>query len=132
MVLNSFLNEKGMTLEESQEFGRWLTSEGPQKLSPGEMSIGDRDLDGFLRLAHIRFQEGTREKEREVRKSDAVSAVQTVQRTQREAAKAAAAPAAPRKQSPAPKAGPDWKKMSESEREDMVSRLLRQSVEQYR
>ena len=134
IVLNAFLNEKGMDMNESEEFGKWMRSEAPNVLTTSEQDVARESLNGFLQIAHGRWQQGMRDKEKETRRSDAVEAVRTVQRTQREAAKAASgASAAPRKQSIAPKSDQaDWRKMSEDERHDWVSALLKQSVEQYR
>jgi hypothetical protein len=133
IVLNSFLNEKGMTTPEADEFGKWIRSDGATILSEREQDLARRDLDGFLRVAHTRYLDGMREKDKQTRRNDAVEAVRSVQRVQKEAARAASAPAAaPKKQPTAPKPGTvDWAKMSKAEQKDMVGKLLRQSVEQY-
>jgi hypothetical protein len=129
LVLNSFLNEKGMTGAEADEFGTWMRTEAVKVLSPREQELPRESLDGFLRIAHNRWQEGVRESVKETKRSDAVVAVQSVQRVQREAAKAASAsPTGPRKQ-PAGKAETiDVAKLTR----DDVSALLKQSVEQFR
>lgn len=128
IILNGFLNEKGMTGDEADEFGRWIRSEGVTALSPGEQAVAGQSLDGFLRIAHSRWQEGMREKDRKAQHNDTVDAVRSVQRTQREAARAASAsPTAPRKQPAAPKTTVDIKKLTK----DDIATLLRQSVEQY-
>ena len=133
ITLNAFFNEKGMDMDEAEEFSKWMRSDAPAVLTASEQSVVRESLDGFLRIAHARWQDGMREKDKQTRRSDAVEAVRVVQRTQKEAARAASgASAAPRKQPAAPSAGIDWKKMSEDERHEMVGKLLRQSVEQYR
>ena len=126
LILNSFLNERGMTSEEADEFGKWMRSEASTVMSPVEQAVAQRDLDGFLRIAHNRFAESLRDKGRQQQRQDAIGAVKAVQRTQREAARAAsAAPAAPRKQTNAPKAATNLKDLSK----DDLSALIRQSVE---
>ena len=126
MVINEFLNEKGMTTKDAEEFGNWVKGDGATVLSPREMELGQRDLDGFLRLAYLRYNQ-IQEKPKTTR-DEAVEAVRSVQRTQREAARAAtASPAAPRK-SPVAQQGVDVKKLTQ----DDISTLLRQSVEQNR
>ena len=133
IVLNSFLNDRGMDTEEAEEFGKWMRSEAPTILTPFEQDVARESLNGFLQIAHTRWQQGMRDKDKQTRRNDAVEAVRTVQRVQKEAAKAASgAGAAPRKQPTASKAEPDWKKMSKDERNDWVALLLKQSVEQYR
>lgn len=127
IVVNEFLNEKGMTTEEADEFGRWVRADAPAVLSPTEQAIAQRDLDGFLRVAHYRWQEGMREKDKKAKVDDAVQAVKSVQRTQREAARAAAPTAAPKKQPPPQNTAIDVKKLTKED----ISALLRQSVEQY-
>lgn len=127
IVLNSFLNEKTMTTEEAEEFGRWMRSDATTHLTPYEQAVAGRDLDGFLRLAHNRWQEGTKVADKEKQRNDAVLATKSVQRTQREAAKAAsAAPSAPRKPSPTGPKPLNLKKLSH----DDVSSLLRKAVEE--
>ena len=133
ITLNSFLNEKGMDTDEAEEFGKWLRSEAQTVMPISEQDVARDSLDGFLRLAHVRWQEGMREKDKQTQRNDAVEAVRTVQRTQKAAARAASvAGAAPRKQPTASSKEIDWSKMSKDERHDMVSSLLKQSVDQYR
>lgn len=128
LIVNDFLNEKGMTTAEADAFGNWVTSEGKAKLTPVEQAVADRDLDGFLRIAHRAWRDDTSEHEKDKRTTDAVNAVKSVQRTQKEAARAAAAtPTAPRKQPVGPKTTVDTKSLTQKD----VSTLLRQSVEQY-
>lgn len=127
IVLNDFLNEKGMSNADADRFGTWLKTEAAGVLSPNEQAIANRDLDGFLRVAHVRFNESARNKEQQ--RVDAIAAVKTVQRTQREAARAASSTtSAPRKQSTGANAEIDVKKLTN----DDVSKLLRLSVEQYK
>lgn len=128
IILNSFLNEKAMSETEADEFGSWMQKDASTQMSPIEQAVAERDLDGFLRIAHNRFLEGRREKEKAAIRNDAVGAVKSVQRTQREAARAASsAPVSPKK--PTAKAATvDPKKLTP----DDVSTLLRQTVEQYR
>ena len=109
IILNGFLNEKGMTMEEANEFGTWVRSEGATKLTPREQAVAEQSLDGFLRIAHGRWQEGQRESTKQTTRSNAVEAVKSVQRTQREAAKAASIhPRLPRSnwQAPPPRKSP--------------------------
>lgn len=125
LILNNFLNEKGMTVGESEEFGKWIRSEAPTVMTPSEQAVAGQSIDGFLRLAHSRWQEGMRVQK--PTRDDAVAAVRTVQRTQREAARAASAPAvAPRKQPTAPRTGVDVKAL----KSDDIAKLLRQSVDE--
>jgi hypothetical protein len=127
LVLNSFLNEKGMTLDEADEFGRWIRSDAEGVMSPAEQAVANQSIDGFLRLAHNRWQDGIAQKQREAKRDDAVGAVRSVQRTQREAARAASsAPTVPKQV--AGETEVDVGKLTK----DDVSTLLRQTVEQYR
>lgn len=129
LVLNSFLNDKGMTIQEATEFGNWVRSDAGTVMSAAEQAVAGQSLDGFLRLAHTRWQEGLSSEQKNNKRSDAVGAVRSIKRTQRAAAKAASAkPTAPRKQPAGPKTEVDYKKMTKSD----VSALLRESVEQYR
>lgn len=124
IILNDFLNEKGMTAKDSEEFGNWIRGEGATSLSAQEQALAGRDLDGFLRLAHVRYEQAKTKPT--ATRNAAVEAVRSVQRTQREAARAATAtPAAPRKTGSAPQ-GIDMTKLTH----DDISALLRQSVEQ--
>jgi hypothetical protein len=128
LAINSFLNEAGMSQDEATEFGNWLRTDMPNAMSPAEQAVGERDLDGFLRLAHGRWNTGKAAATREARRDSTVAAVRTVQNTQRRAAKAAAAqPSAPRKQPPTPKKGKSVKDFTKND----ISRLLRESVEQH-
>jgi hypothetical protein len=129
LILNNFLNERGMTQQEADEFGRWIQTDADKVLTPTETAVANESIGGFLHIAHGRWQEGIREKEKETRQTDAVGAVRSVQRTQREAARAASAPTtAPQKQPASPAAEPDVSKFTK----DDVSALLRQSVQQYK
>jgi hypothetical protein len=129
LVLNSFLNEQRMTAEQADEFGKWIRSDATTVMSPTEQAVANESLGGFLRLAHVRWQEAVHEKEKEATRNDAVGAVRSVQRTQREAARAASAPAsAPQKQLEAPAATVDLSKLKDED----IATLLRQSVEQHK
>lgn len=135
VVLNSFLNEKMMTQDESNAFGAWMQTEAGSKMTPSELNIANRDLDAFLRLAHNRWETGVRAEAqgKQQVQTDAVRAVQSVQRVQRAAAKAASTvPAAPRKTQPAQAKPLEFRKMSKEDQREMVSKLVRESVEQYR
>ena len=116
-------------IAEGEEFGQWIQREAPTVMTQAEQNVAGDSLDGFLHLAHNRWKQGAREKEKEQTRSDAVGAVKSVQRTQREAARAAsAAPVSPKKQAAG---SPDEGKLSDLKPED-VSSLVRQSVEQYK
>jgi hypothetical protein len=127
IVLNDFLNEKGMSNAESDKFGSWMRTEASESLSQAEQAIANRDLDGFLRVAYNRFNESARTKESQ--RNETVAAVKSVQRTQREAARAASSsPTAPRKQPTGANNEIDVKKLTHED----VDKLLRMSVEQYK
>lgn len=129
LVLNSFLNEKAMTMEAAQEFGNWVRSDAATVMSAAEQAVAGQSLDGFLRLAHTRWQQGVSSQEKDNKRSDAVGAVRSIKRTQRAAAKAASAKTtAPRKQPAGTKTAIDTSKLTKND----ISELLRQSVEQYR
>jgi hypothetical protein len=130
MVLNNFLNEKGISGEEEAEFGKWMRGDAATALSEAEQNVARRgDVDGFLRIAYPRFLEGQREKDKQQRRDDAVEAARSVQRTQREAARAASpTAAAPRKQPAAQQQEVDVKKLTKED----ISSLVKQSFEQYR
>jgi hypothetical protein len=129
LVLNSFLNEQQMTGEEAEEFGKWIRSEGSTAMSPTEQAVAGQSLDGFLRIAHTRWNEGKRDADRKAKNDDMVGAVKSVQRTQKQAARAASSgTAAPKKQPAGPAAEPDYSKLTPND----ISKLMKQSVEQYR
>ena len=129
IVLNNFLNEKAMSKSEADSFAKWIRSEASTALSPIEQAVAARDLDGFLRLAHVRYQEGERVKSQQQRRDEAVGAVRSVQITQRQAARAASSvPTAPKKTPAGPAKEIDVRKLTK----DDVSTLLRQSVEMYK
>ena len=129
IVLNGFLNEKQMDVKEAGDFGQWIKTDGGTALSPNEQALANRDIDGFLRIAHVRYQESARNKANQ--RASAVEAVKTVQRTQKQAARAAsAAPAAPRKTAVAstPPDTIDYEKVTQED----VAKWLKQSVDQYK
>jgi hypothetical protein len=135
IIFNSFLNEKGMSLDEAAEFGRWIQAESATKLSQRELAVSERDLDGFLRIAHVHWANGARDNDKAKVRTDAVAAVQAVKHVQREAARATAPPSAPRKQPAAAPSSPqyaDVKKMTPEARQKWVSDLVKASVEEYR
>lgn len=128
ITINSFLNDKGMTKADADQFGNWIKTESGTVMSQAEQAVANQSLDGFLRLAHTHWNRGLREKEKDGVRSDAIGAVRSVQRTQREAAKAAStSPRAPQKQPAASPVDVDVSKFTD----DDISSLLRQSVEQY-
>lgn len=129
IILNQFLNEKQMDDKEANEFGTWIRVEAPSAMSPNEQNLAQRDIDGFLRIAHVRYQESLRTKAN--KRAETVDAVKSVQRTQKQAARAASsAPASPRKTTVAstPPNTVDFEKVTK----DDVAKWLRQSVEQYK
>ena len=129
IVLNSFLNEQGMTSAEADAFGNWIRTEADRTMSQAEQDIAKQSLGGFLRLAHVRFQEHLAKKASDTKRNDVIGAVRSVQRTQRQAARAGqAAPAAPLKQPAASKQTVDLKSLTS----DDISTLLKQSTQQYR
>jgi hypothetical protein len=134
ITLNAFLNEKGMTAEEANEFGNWVRSEGAAKLTHREQAVAEQSLDGFLRIAHNRYAQDMSEQEKQSKRNDAVEAVKSVQRTQKDAARAASsAPTAPRKSvSTSGGKSIDIHKMPENERNEFLSDLIRRSAEEYR
>lgn len=133
IVLNRFLNEKNMTIEDQEEFGKWIQNEGGKVLTPAEQAVAYQSLDGFLRLAHRSWQETTREAVRATQRAETVNAVKSIQKTQKEAARAASAPAAaPRKQPIAGSKELNLHKLPQKERDAAISALVRASVEQYR
>lgn len=128
IVLNRFLDEKLMTLEDQEEFGNWLRSDATTQMTESEQGVARDSLDGFLRLAHPRW-EGSREAAKKAKTDDAVQAAKSVQRTQKAAIRAAGtSPKAPRKTPTSTKTEIDTSKFTNED----VSDLLRQSVEQYR
>lgn len=128
LVFNDFLNEQGMELTEAQEFGEWISTKAGKAMSPTEVAVANESLDGFLRLAHRRWKEGTGEKDREAQRTDAQDAVRVVQRNQKNKARAAAGPGgAPKKQPTSPSTAIDNRKLSKED----ISALVRQSVTQY-
>lgn len=129
IALNGFLNEKLMNTTEAEEFGQWIKTEGGTALSYGEQALATRDLDGFLRVAHMRFQEATRSKA--TQRTSAVEAVKVVQRAQKSVARASTAvPAAPRKTAVASTTPNtiDYEKITQ----DDISALLKKSLEMYK
>ena len=129
IALNTFLNEKQMDTNEADEFGRWIKTDAATSMHPNEQALAYRDIDGFLRIAHLRYQESLKAKTNQ--RANAVEAVKTVQRTQKHAARAAsAAPAAPRKTTVAgtPSNSIDFDKVTQ----DDVSTWIKQSLDQYR
>lgn len=129
ITLNTFLNEKQMDSKEADEFGRWIKTEGATVMHPNEQALAYRDIDGFLRVAHMRFQESVHTKA--TQRTSAVEAVKTVQRAQKQVARAASsAPTAPRKTAVAstPPNTVEYSKITQ----DDISALLKKTVEQYK
>ena len=128
LLVNNFLNEKGLSQKEAAAFDSWLQTQATTKMSPLDVALADRDVDGFLRLAHPIWEQDV-QVESETKRSDAVDAVKSVQRTQRNAAKAASGTTGAPKKSPAnPAAEVDVSKLTKAD----ISELVRQSVTQYK
>jgi hypothetical protein len=133
ITLNRFLNEKKISQEEQEEFGKWIQGEGSKLLTAAEQAVAQQSLDGFLRIAHQRWKDTSNEKVMATQRAETVNAVKSIQKTQKEAAKAASAPAAaPRKQPTAGTKELDLHKLPQKERDAAISALVRASVEQYR
>ena len=130
MVLNNFLNEMGMDRKDADDFGGWIRTEAATVMSPGEQAVAGQSLDGFLRIAHQRYNQSRTKKDNEEIRNDAVGAVRSVQQTQKAAARAASAStSSPRKQKTASGAQEvDFDKVTP----DDVSSWMRQSVERYK
>lgn len=128
LVVNAFLNEKGMTTDDATQFDQWIRTEAPNAMSQAEQAVARESLDGFLRLAHARWQQTTSEESKQAKRDDALSAVKTVQRTQQAAARAASATTgSPRRQPVAQPTEVDVSKFTDND----VSALLRKTVEHY-
>jgi len=127
LIINDFLNEKGMTQAEATEFDTWVRAEGVAQMSAAEQEIAEQSPAGFLRLLYSRYDNGVKEKRREAKTSDAVRAVEGVQRVQREAARAGATAPSVAGRRRAPKGEVDVKDLTEAD----VARLVRESVTQY-
>lgn len=129
LILNRFLNEQGMDTVEADKFGNWIRTEAVNILTPSEQAIASESLDGFLHIAHSRWQNAVSQTHKQQVVSDAVAAVKSVQQTQRQAAKAAeVTSSAPKRQTVAANSEVDVRKLTPND----ISRLVRQSVEQYR
>jgi hypothetical protein len=130
--LNNFLNEKGMDSAEADAFGTWIKTEAGTVMSEQEQQVAQKSLGGFLRLAHVSWQAGIREKaaKDEAKRSSAVQAVRSVKRTQREAARAASpVTAAPKKQPTDSQAKePDYDSFTPQD----ISGLIQEAVRQYK
>ena len=129
MTMNNFLNEKSMGTEDAGEFATWMQTEAGTVLSQAEQAVAERSLDGFLRIAHPRWKQGKRDKDKTAQRNDAVEAVKTVQRTQKAAASAASGSTTAAKKQRVGSAGGevDVSKLTEQD----ISDLVRQSVTQY-
>lgn len=133
ITLNRFLNEKKISHEEQEEFGRWIQGEGSRLLTSSEQAVAHQSLDGFLRIAHQRWKDTASEKVVAAQRAETVNAVKSIQKTQKEAARAASAPsAAPKKQPIASPKELNLHKLPQKERDEAISALVRASVEQYR
>ena len=129
IVLNNFLNEKGMTIQDADTFGQWIRTEAPTAMSQPEQDVAGHSIDGFLRIAHTRWQEGVAKANGKVQRNDAVEAVRTVQRTQKQAARAASSTtAAPRKQP----AGTGQVAIPDKLSDEDIDALLKQAVNDHR
>ncbi len=128
LALNNFLNEKGMTREEAETFGTWISTKAGTEMSPTEQAVAGDSISGFLHLAHSRWKGSNSEADNKAKTDDAVQAARSVKRTQREAARAASS------RSPAPKkqpANPEKKQDLSELSSDDVAALVRLSVTQY-
>lgn len=133
IAINRFLNEKRMSSEEAEVFGKWIQNEGAKVLSPEDQAVAHQSLSGFLRIAHRSWQEAASEQTRATQRAETVNAVKSIQKTQKEAARAASAPgSAPKKQPIASPKELNLHKLPQKERDEAVSALVRASVEQYR
>jgi hypothetical protein len=129
IVLNNFLNEKGMTQTDADDFGRWVQTKAGEQMTAAEQAVAHQSLDGFLRLAHHRYLSSANGHGKPTPPPDVVGAVRSIQVTQRAAIRAgAASPVAPKKQPASPASEVDLKKLTK----DDISTLLRQSTMQYR
>ncbi|KKK64552.1 hypothetical protein LCGC14_2983060, partial [marine sediment metagenome] len=127
VVINSFLNEKDMTVAEGDKFGVWIKTESPNIMSPIEQAKAYTDLDGFLRLAHISWKEDV-DKKNDKQVGDAVGAVKAVKQVQKAAARAAlATTTAPKNQVVTKSTGTDVTKFTDND----VSALFKASVEEH-
>lgn len=88
LIVNNFLNDRGMDEDEANKFNEWIRTEAEKNMSPGELSVASESLGGFLQLAHSHYRDAMRQKSEDTR-SDAVKAIKSVQRTQKQAARAA-------------------------------------------
>lgn len=129
LVLNRFLNEKGMDTSEADTFGQWIRADAARVLTPAEQAVAQESLDGFLRIAHSRWQTSTSEAAKQKKVDETVAAVKSVQRTQKQAARAAESTGgAPKKQPTKLSEEVDVSKLTPED----VSKLVRQAWEQYR
>ncbi len=126
VVINSFLNEKDMTVAEGDKFGVWIKTESHNTMSPIEQAKAYTDLDGFLRLAHISWKEDV-DKKNDKQVGDAVGAVKAVKQTQKAAVRAASATTTAPKKQPVNK--PTETPFKDYKPED-ISALIRASVEE--
>ena len=137
MVLNSFLNEKGMSQDQQDKFGTWIQTEAPRMLTAREQAVAQESIDGFLRIAHARWQESANAQEQTKKHAETVAAVKTVQRAQKASARAASAPtSAPRKTSAGPSGDQDpvkqLRKLPREEQQQAVAELVKLSIDQHR
>ncbi len=127
-TLNNFLNEKGMTQEAADQFGQWMRTTAPTAMSQREQDVAGQSLDGFLRLAHHKWQGGLAETDAATQRSDAVAAVKSVKKAQKEAASAASVTTtAPKKPHQAGTTAVDETNLTP----DDISKLVRLSTTQY-
>lgn len=117
-----------MTAEEADKFGKWMQGEAVTALTPQEQAVAEQSLDGFLRLAHMRWQTGVRETDasNQKRETDAAAAVKAAQRIQRDAGRAASAPSTAPKKQPTTAKHADLNKLSKND----ISELMKRSVEE--
>ncbi len=127
LIYNTFLNGKGMSDQDQQDFEGWLAKEGDSKLSAAEKAVAADSLYGFFEIAYSRMGQDVLASGKDATRSDAVEAVRSVQRTQRQAARAASGTPTTTKKQPA--------EPTETKAEDLtpqdVSDLMKLSVTQY-
>lgn len=126
IILNNFLNERGLGNSESDAFANWMRHDAETVLEPSEKAIAERDLDAFLRIAYRRYIDDNGRKEREKQRGDAVAAVRAVQRTQRQQARAASAASTPRRTATPGKAQTQTKELTPAD----ISTLVKMAWEE--
>lgn len=131
LALNTFLNDVGLSKDEQDEFGKWVTSEGRTALSEREQAVAGVDLGAYLTIAHNRWTASRNTQKAEAKRSATTDAVRAVQRVQKAAARAGAPASSTRKpaaSAAAARAGTiDIAKLTPND----VSKLVRESAERH-